>query len=102
VHRADYDHAKADPQQTWQPSKRLAGENRAGDRSRRSDGREVLRKQIERTSRDEIDAVGVRLRRSLACVVQAKLTRHPASVQPVRTDEQDDERDREDGEIHQR
>ena len=59
VHRADEHHAEADPQQARQPAEGLAGEDRARDRARRGDGGEVLREQVERPRRDEVDAVVV-------------------------------------------
>src|SRR5690606_31755915 len=100
VDGADQHDAEADPEEAGQPPEGLAGEDRSDDRSGRGDRREVLREEVERSRRYEIDAVGTRLGRGRARIVEEKMPRDEGAVELVARDEQDGERDRESGERH--
>ncbi len=100
VDGADQDHAERDPQQAGQPAEGLGGEDRPRDRSGRRDGREVLREQIERPRRHEVDLVVDLDRGSGRAVVELELLRDPAAVDEVGGGEEREEDQREQGEGH--
>jgi hypothetical protein len=100
VHRADQDHAEADPQQRRQPAELLPSHDRTGDRARRRDRRKVLAEQVERTRRDEVDAVVDRDGRRHRVRIQLVLAGDEAAVVAIAQIEQSDNAGREQGQAH--
>jgi hypothetical protein len=83
MNRPDEHDPQTDPQKARQPAEGLTGQDRAGDGTRRSNGRKMLGEEIEGTGGYVVHPVLQGHRRSGPAVIDLEPARHPTTIKAV-------------------